>query len=118
MEIAAVSTAAGDSDATVSALGWYGSWHENGHGKGKNREKGKGKEKTKVKERKGRRKAMARATTTAGMSNLSSDGLNSFVATVDTVGKWGVESSLSPVARTSPDGTWCNGFKPVTFCCL
>ena len=41
MEIAAVSTSAGDSDATVSALGWYGSWHEKGHGKGNNGEKGK-----------------------------------------------------------------------------
>ena len=41
MEIAAVSTSAGDSDATVFALGWYGSWHDKGHGKGKNREKGK-----------------------------------------------------------------------------
>ena len=43
MEIAAVSTTAEDSDATVSALGWYGSWHEKGHGKEKNSEKGKGK---------------------------------------------------------------------------
>ena len=36
-------SAAGDSDATASALGRYGSWHEKGHGKGKNRENGKGK---------------------------------------------------------------------------
>ena len=41
MEIAAVSTTAGDSDAAVFALGWYGSSHEKGHGKGKNRKKGK-----------------------------------------------------------------------------
>ena len=33
MEIAAVSTTAGESDATVSALGWHGSWHEKGHAK-------------------------------------------------------------------------------------
>ena len=39
VEVAAVSTAAGDSDATVSALGWYGSWQEKEHGK----RKGKGK---------------------------------------------------------------------------
>ena len=38
MEIAAVSISVGDSGATVSALGWYGSWQEKGHGKGKNRE--------------------------------------------------------------------------------
>ena len=40
-EVAAVSTAASDSDVTVSAVGWHGSWHEKGHGKGKSREKGK-----------------------------------------------------------------------------
>ena len=28
MEVAAVSTAARDSDVTVSAVGWHGSWHE------------------------------------------------------------------------------------------
>ena len=57
-EIAAVSTAAGDSDATVSALGWYGSWQEKGHGKGKNIEKGKGERKRKRqgKERQGERR--------------------------------------------------------------
>ena len=38
MEVAAVSTAARDSDVTVSAVGWHGSWHEKGHGKGKSRE--------------------------------------------------------------------------------
>ena len=47
MEVAAVSTAARDSDVTVSAVGWYGSWHEKGHGEGKSREKGKGKGKSK-----------------------------------------------------------------------
>ena len=31
MEIATVSSTAGGSDATVSALGWYGWWHEKGH---------------------------------------------------------------------------------------
>ena len=39
MEIAALSTTAGDSDVTESAVGLYGTWHEKGHGKGKNREK-------------------------------------------------------------------------------
>ena len=34
MEIAAVSTTGGDSDAIVSALGWYGSWQDKGHGNG------------------------------------------------------------------------------------
>ena len=34
-ETAAVGTAAGDTDATVSALGWYGSWQQKGHGKRK-----------------------------------------------------------------------------------
>ena len=42
MEVAAVSTAARDSDVTVSAVGWHGSWHEKGHGKGKSRGKAKG----------------------------------------------------------------------------
>ena len=42
MEIAAVSTTVGDSDATESALGWYGSWQEKKHGKGKNTERGSG----------------------------------------------------------------------------
>ena len=47
-------TAAGDSDATVSALGWYGSWQEKVHGKGKNGEKGK--EKGKGRGKKGKDK--------------------------------------------------------------
>ena len=53
MEIAASS---GNSDATVSALGWYGPWQEKGHGKGKNREKGKRKGKGKGKENKAKEK--------------------------------------------------------------
>ena len=54
MEVAAVSTAARDSDVTVSAVGWHGSWHEKEHGKGK-RERGKEKERQ-GKERQGERK--------------------------------------------------------------
>ena len=50
--IAAVSSTAGDSGTTVSALGWYGSWHEKGHGKGKNGENGKEKCKGKGKGKK------------------------------------------------------------------
>ena len=56
MEVAAVSTAASDSDVTVSAVGWHGSWHEKGHGKGKSREKGKEKGKGKGKGKKGKEK--------------------------------------------------------------
>ena len=56
MEIAAASTTAGDSDANVSALHWYGSWHEKGHGQGKNREKGNGTGKGKCTEKKGKEK--------------------------------------------------------------
>ena len=58
MEVAAVSTAARDSDVTVSAVGWHGSWHEKGHGKGKSREKGKvkGKKERQGKERQGERR--------------------------------------------------------------
>ena len=60
MEIAAVSTTAGDSDATVSALGWYGSWHDKGHGKGKNNErKEREKEKANVKDNRVTRKLNA-----------------------------------------------------------
>ena len=56
MEVAAVSTAARDSDVTVSAVGWHGLWHEKGHGKGKSREKGKGKGRGKGKGKKGKEK--------------------------------------------------------------
>ena len=56
MEVAAVSTAARESDVTVSAVGWYGLWHEKGHGKGKSREKGKEKGKGKGKGKKGKEK--------------------------------------------------------------
>ena len=65
MEVAAVSTAAKDSDVTVSAVGWHGSWHEKGHGKGKSREKGERKRQRQGKERQGEkeeRKARERAT--------------------------------------------------------
>ena len=48
MEIAT----AGGSDATVSALGWCGSWQEERHGKRKNREKGKEKGKRQIKRKK------------------------------------------------------------------
>ena len=75
MEIATVSTVVGDSDASVSALGWYESWHEKGHSK-KTVER-----KVRVKE-----KAKARARTTAGkgkvaggLNNVSNGGLNRFV---------------------------------------
>ena len=58
MEVAAVSTAARDSDVTVSAVGWHGLWHEKGHGKGKSSEKRKGERKRKSpgKERQGERR--------------------------------------------------------------
>ena len=56
MEVAAVSTAARDSDVTVSAVGRHGSWHEKGHGKGKSREKGKEKRQRQGKERQGERR--------------------------------------------------------------
>ena len=45
------------------------------------------------------------------MSNVSRGGLNRFVVIVGTVGN-------GPQGRTTPDGTWCNGIEPVTFCCL
>ena len=60
-EIAAVSIAASDSDVTVSAVGWYGSWHEKGHGKGKSRERGKGKRKGKGKGKKGKEKGVEKS---------------------------------------------------------
>ena len=59
MEIAAVSTTAGDSDATVSALCWYGSWHDTAKERIEREERVK--EKAKVKEwRKGERNASVR----------------------------------------------------------
>ena len=51
MEVAAVSTAARESDLTVSAVGWNGFWYEKGHGKGKSREKGERKRQRQGKER-------------------------------------------------------------------
>ena len=95
MEVAAVSTAARDSDVTVSAVGWHGSWHEKGHGKGKSREKGKVKGKGKARERKARRKeerkARERATVgkrreIGGTSIMIRGGWNRSVVTVVTVG--------------------------------
>ena len=56
MEVAAVSTAARDSDVTVSEVGWHGVWHEKGHGKGKSREKGMEKGTGKGKGKKGKEK--------------------------------------------------------------
>ena len=51
------------------------------------------------------------------MSNVSRGGLNRFVVTVDTV-RNGVKKALMPsMARTTSDGTWCNGIEPVTCCC-
>ena len=95
MEVAAFSTAARDSDVTVPAVGWHGSWHEKGHGNGTRREKGKGKGKAKVRERKARRKeerkARERATAgkereIGGTSSMTRGGQNRSVVTVVTVG--------------------------------
>ena len=94
MEVAAVSTAARDSDVTVSAVGWHGSWNEKGHGEGKSR-KERGKEKAKARERKARRKeerkARERATAgkereIGGTSIMIRGGQNRSVVTVITVG--------------------------------
>ena len=122
MEIAAVSTAAGDSDVTV----WYGSWYEEGHGKRKSREERKGERtKVKVRERKARkkeeRKARERATAgkereVGGTSNMTRGGPNRSVVTVVTVGNGVMRMPSMP--GTSPDGTRCNGNKSFTVCCL
>ena len=103
-EVALVSTAAKDSDITVSAVGWHGSWHEKGHGKGKSREEGKWKGKGKG-ERKARReeerKARERATVgkereIGGTSIMIRGGWNRSVVTVVTVGN-GVTRRPSPL---------------------
>ena len=105
-----MSTTAGDSDATVSELGWYGSWREKGHGKGKNGEIGKEKGKGKGPGKKRKEERKARASTTAGketeaggMSNVSRGGLNRFVVTVDTVGN-GVTRVNGTMVRVP---VWC-----------
>ena len=54
VEIAAVSTAASESESCVSALGWHGSWPEEGRGKGKAEREAT--EKEKVRARKVRRR--------------------------------------------------------------
>ena len=56
MKVATVSTAARNSDVTVSAIGWHGSGHEKGHDKKKSREKRKGKRKGKGQGKKGKEK--------------------------------------------------------------
>ena len=93
MEVAAVSTAARDSDVTVSAVGWHGSWHEKGHGKGKEQRERKGERKRQRQERKARRKEerKARERATAGKereigSTSMIRGGNRSVVTVVTVG--------------------------------
>ena len=127
MEIAAVSTAASGSDVTVSAVGWYGSWHEKGHGKGKSGVQGRRKEKAKVRERKARRKeeSKARERTAAGKereaggtSNRIGGGQNRSVATVVTVGNGATRSPNASMAGTSPNGTRCNGHTSFTVCCF
>ena len=82
MEIATVSTVVGDSDATVSALGWYESWHEKGHSKKNSREKGKGKGKIKGKGK----NSGGKGKVAGGLSNVSNGGLNRFV--VAHIWKW------------------------------
>ena len=95
MDIAAVSTAAGDSDVTVSAVGWHGSWHEKDTAletvERKERGKGKAKERERNAMRKEERKARERATVgkereVCGTSSMSRGGLNRSVVTVVTVG--------------------------------
>ena len=83
MEIAAVSTAARDSDVTVSAVGWHGSWHEKGHGKGKARErKARRKEERKTRER----ATAGKEREIGGTSIMIRGGQNRSVVTVVTVG--------------------------------
>ena len=95
MEVAAVSTAARDSDVTVSAVGWHGSWHEKDTARERAERKERTKEKAKVRERKARgkeeRKAKDRATAgkereVGGTSNMIRGGQNRSVVTVVIVG--------------------------------
>ena len=116
MEVAAVSTAARDSDVTVSAVGWHGSWHEKEHGKGKSREKGKEGKKGKEK---GGEKSM-------GKSN-SGIGGTSIISEVDRTVPWllwslvemgSQEGPVPSMAGASSNGTQCNGVSSFTVCCF
>ena len=119
IEVAAVSTAARDSDVTVSAVGWHGSWHEKGHGKGKSREKERGKEKAKGRERKARRKEerKAREKNNSGKGKSEVDGTVPWLL-------WSLlemgsqEGPMPSMAGASSDGTWCNGVTSFTDCCF
>ena len=95
VEIAAVSTAPSESESTVSALGWRGSWPETCHGKGKGKEKGKGKGKGKGKKGKGKKgkekrvREMKKARVTAGKEKVVG-GSNRFVVTGGSAGNGGI----------------------------
>ena len=104
-----------------SALGWYGSWDEKGHGKGKRGKeeakvnkgsKGmkKGREKGKGKSNSGERKRRA-----GGMSNVSRGWTDPFRGYCGHCWKWCHKNAQTPsMARTTPDGSWCNGIEPVS----
>ena len=78
VQVAAMSTAASEPEASVSALGKHGAWPEKEDGKGRGKEKAM---------RKGERKEKARAT--AGKEKADG-GSNRSVVTVDSAGCWAI----------------------------
>ena len=106
MEIAAVSTAASDSDVTVSAVGWHGSWCEKGHGKGKSRAKRKEKGKGKGKGKKGK----------GSWWNEQQD--QRWREPFRGYFCYCLKSGHKTMAEASSDGTRCNGDTSFTVCCF
>ena len=94
--IVAVSTAASDSESSVSALGWHGSLPEKGHDKGKNRENGKGNGRGEGKGKQGKEKGWRERQVQEQQRARK---------------KWLVD--LSPMASKTVDGTCSNGVHPV-----
>ena len=125
MEVAAVSTAARDSDVTVSEVGWHGVWHEKGHGKGKSRqkgmEKGTGKGKGKKGKEKGGEKGKGKSNSGKGKGNWWHEHhdqrrMEPFRGYCGHCWKWGSQEGPVPsMAGTSSDGTRCNGVTSFTF---
>ena len=128
MEVAAVSTAARDSDVTVSAVGWHGSWHEKGHGKEKSREKRKEKRKGKRqgKERQGerRRERQGKEQQQERTGKLVARASRSEVDGTVPWLLWSLlemgsqEGPVPSMAEASSDGTRCNGVTSFTDCCF
>ena len=122
MGVAAVSTAARDSDVTVSAVGWHGLWHEKGHGKGKRAER-KGKEKAKAR-RKEEEKGKGKSNSGKGEGNWWHEHhdqrwMEPSRGYCGHCWKWGHKKGPVPsVAGASSDGTRCNGDSSFTDCCF